>query len=588
MDIKPELKQYLSIKKWKYRMPDRSGNLTVQTCPFCGKTKWKFYIHAQKTLYHCFTCQAKGNLYRLKRELGDLDNKSVVSAAHAAGDDSSAQEGKPVPMKMVDRWHQQLMKTERALEYCDKRGFDLQTIKHFRLGLQKKHGIYWLTIPHINHGVCYNVKFRSLPPSEKRFRRVRGASSVLFNADALDDYDKMVLVEAELDAISMWQAGVRNVVSLTGGAETFPPEWYDVLADKDEITICLDADAVGQGGARTIARRLGFDKCFNLILPYHDANEMLKAAGAGELAREVAKGGERFEVYGVVSAADAMLQCRTRSELGDEGFLTPWESLNRLLGAGWQLGDLVVLSAKIKVGKTTWALNQAVHLASKGTPCLIYCLEMSVDRLAEKVAAVLRKKPIDDLTHLDFSIARYMLREMPLYFVAPDWGGSLKVDAVFDKIRESVKRYGIKFMVFDHLHFLCRSLQHLTAEVGQVTRGFKLLSQELDMVTLLIAQPKKIQGERVIKYDDIKDSSSIPADADQIILLHRQARPASLTGGQDVSSEDDAEVLDPKTLVRIDAARFRGGGNITLWYEGASATFYEMDDRPGLHRPPSA
>jgi len=584
MEILPELKQYILRKKWKYRNIS-GGNLAIQTCPFCGKSKWKFYIHAQRTIYRCWNCDARGNLYRLKRELGDL--QQVVSAAQAAGEEG-AKGGKPVPMKYVEKWHQQLLRNERALEYCDRRGFELQTIKKFKLGLQKKHGIYWLAIPHINDGVCHNVKFRSLPPAEKSFRRVKGAASVLFNADCLADFDTVVVTESETDAIALWQAGVHNVIGLTGGAETFLPEWYDVLADKEDITICLDADAVGQNGARALARRMGFDKCYNVLLPMHDANEVLKVMGGPELARAVQQR-EQFEVHGVVTAADAMLQCRTRAELGDEGFTTPWESVNRLLGPGWQPGDLVILSAKVKIGKTTWALNQGIHLAKLGEPSLVYCLEMSVDRLAEKVAAVLRKKPVDELNHLDFSLARYKLRRLPLYFVEPDWGGSLKVDAVFDRIKESVKRYGIKFLIFDHLHFLCRSLQYLTAEVGQVTRAFKLLAQEMNIVVLLIAQPKKIQGDRVIKYDDIKDSSSIPADADQIILLHRQARPASLADGGDVSNEDDNEVLDPKTLVRIDAARFRGGGQSVLWYDGAGATFYSMDDRPGAkkERPPA-
>jgi twinkle protein len=572
MDILPELKSYLLQKKWKWKL--RQDGVHVQTCPFCGKSKWKFVIHPERTIYHCWHCGARGNLYKLKRELGDLGK--LVSAARAAGEDRQ-QETRPVPMKKVKRWHARLLKSQRALDYCKARGFDIGTIKHFKLGIQRKHDRLWLVIPHISDGECWNVKFRTLPPSEKQFRRVKGRGSVLFNADCLADHDWIVLCEAETDAMSFWQAGVKNVVGMTCGADSFMPEWVDLLADKERIVLVLDADKVGQQGARDIARRLGFDRCANVLLPTHDANETLTKLGPEELERSL-DSAERFEVHGVVHISDALRMCQEENEIGSEGFLTPWKDVNRMLGRGWQPGDLVVLSAKFKVGKTTWALNEAIHLASLGVPSLVYCLEMRTQRLAEKVAAYVRRKSTDDLGAVDFAMARYKLRRLPLQFVDPNWGSKLKRETIFDKIREAVKRHGFRFLVFDHLHFLCRSLQYVTTEVGQVSRDFKLLAEELQIVVMLIAQPRKIQGERVIKSDDIKDSASIPMDADQVILLHRNSLPAGFS--DEASADSDQEVLDSRTLVRIDAARFRGGGEAYLWYDGASATFLDMERSP--------
>lgn len=573
MDLNPELKIYLAKKKWKYR-PASDNNIAVQVCPFCGKDKWKFWVHSQRTLYKCWVCDARGNLYRLKRELGDLDQ--LVSAAHLTDGDSKKKNFKPIPMDRVEKWHAKLKASKDAMEYCKKRGFNIKTINQFKLGLQKHGGKYWLAIPHIANNICRNVKFRSMPPSEKAFRRVGGAQSVLFNEDALATYDSIVIAESETDAMSFWQAGVKNIIGLTGGAETFLPEWYDLLSDKEEITICLDADSVGQSGARSLARRLGFDRCKNVLLPSHDANELLVHGGPQELAASI-KQGEKFEVAGILTAADVMLQCREDVSTGEGGLLTPWPSMNRLLGGGWNYGDLVVMSAKVKVGKTTLALNIALHQAMHGIPSMVYCLEMQPRRLAEKVACILRKKVREDLTDVDFAMARYMLRSIPLYFVEPEWGGELKRENVVNKIRESVKRYGIKLLVFDHLHFLCRSLQYMTNEIGQITRDFKLMTEELEIVTILIAQPKKLQTTRVMTYDDIKDSSAIPADADQVVILHRNPIPAGLSG--ELSNSSDQEVLESKTLVRIDAARFRGGGETYLDYDGATATFSDRDKK---------
>lgn len=580
MEPNPELIGYLRQKRWQYRPVGDGKNIAVKVCPFCGKDKWKFWLNAQTTQWRCWHCPARGNLYKLKLDLGDT-KQAVVSAAHAAGVDTKKSEGKPVPLEHVARWHQALLADEKALAYCEGRGLTREVIEHFQLGVQRKHGTKWLAIPHLVAGVCWNVKFRSLPPADKTFRRIKGSASVLFNADALADGDEVVLCEAETDAMSFWAAGVKNVVGLTCGCETFLPEWYDLLATKERVIICLDADTPGQTGARDIARRLGFDKCENVLLPGHDANDVLQQLGPEELKQSLERA-EKFEVEGVIRADELIQQSSHTDDMRDDGILTPWPSVNRMLGKGWQPGDLIILSAKVKTGKTTWALNVARHQARLNVPALFCCLEMRPRRIAAKLVAIERGKPADELTPVDYGMARFYLRGMPLLVFDPRaWAGAIpKPEKMFDSFREIVKRHGVKLLVFDHLHFLCRSLQYLTNEIGQVTRGFKLFAEEMEIVVLLIAQPRKVQGTRVITYDDIKDSSSIPADADQIILLHRNAVPACTNDVETDGGEQEQEVLEPKTLVRIDAARYQGGGECYLHYEGAAGTFHEMSDKP--------
>jgi hypothetical protein len=577
MQVLPELQHYIDSKKWKYKRAS-DNDIKVKVCPFCGNTNFKFWIHAEKALYHCWVCSARGNLYRLKRELGDL--QKVVSAASLTGDEKPTS-NKIVPMKRIMKWHKKLIASESAMDYCERRGFAMNTVLHFKLGLHLKDGKRWLVIPHMVDGICHNVKFRVLPPHDKAFKRFKGGASVLFNQDCLAEFDQVVITEAETDAIALWQAGVKNVVGLTCGADSFLPEWYDLLIDKEKIFLIMDADSVGQNGARSIATRLGFDKCFNILLPAHDANEVLVTLGP-KVLKKVLKSAEQFDVHGIVHAADVIMMCQEAEEIGEEGLLTPWRGVNRMLGNGLQPGDLMVLSAKVKTGKTTVALQMATHLSILGVPSLFFCLEMGLKRLGKKLTASVRRRVSDDLQSTDYKLARYIMRRIPLYFVRPDWGESLKIDNVLTKLRESVKRYGIKFLVFDNLHFLCRSLKYVTTEVGQVTRAFKLISEELNLVTVLIAQPKKIEGQRIIKYDDIKDSSSIPADADHVLLLHREAREAGSISRGGIEDESDQDVLDPKMLVRLDAARFSGGGECNLYYEGSTSTLYDWDDRPKI------
>lgn len=575
MEILPELLQYIEAKKWKYKRAD-DQNIKLKECPFCGNSNYKLWVHVQRTAYHCWVCSAKGNLYRMKRELGDL--QKVVSAATLTDSDPPASD-KTIPMKRIMKWHKKLVTSNAGMDYCEGRGFTMDTILNFKLGLHIKNKRKWLVIPHIVEGVCRNAKFRVLPPHDKAFRRVKGGASVLFNQDCLADYDWVVLTEAETDAMAFWQAGIKNVVSMTCGADSFLAEWHDLLADKERILLALDADSVGQNGARNIARRLGFDRCYNILLKSHDANDVLIKYGPKVLKASI-KNAEQFDVHGIITAADAILLCQEQDEIGDEGYLTPWDGVNRLIGSGMHLGDLIVLSAKRKMGKTSFCLQLNTHLSFQGIPTLFYCLEMSTERLAKKQTAHVRNIVFDDIQSTDYKMARFIMRRIPFYYVKPDWFGSLKVDNVMNILRETVKRYGIKVVVFDNLHFLCRSLKYVTTEVGQVTRSFKLISEELRIVTVLIAQPKKIEGSKIISSDDIKDSSSIPTDADQVLLLHRNAREAGMLSENGEDDISELDVYEPKMLVRSDASRFTGGGECNLYFDGATSTLYDWKDRP--------
>jgi len=55
---------------------------------------------------------------------------------------------------------------------------------------------------------------------------------------------------------------------------------------------------------------------------------------------------------------------------------------------------------------------------------------------------------------------------------------------VADTIRNSVRRYGIRFIAFDNLHFLVRSAHDQTKEVSIIIQGFKLLAEEIGVLYL--------------------------------------------------------------------------------------------------------
>jgi replicative DNA helicase len=153
------------------------------------------------------------------------------------------------------------------------------------------------------------------------------------------------------------------------------------------------------------------------------------------------------------------------------------------------------------------------------------------------------------------------VKDMPMYlayvYKKPNF------EFVADTIRMCVRRYGIKFVAFDNLHFLVRSMSDQTKEVSVIVQGFKLLAEELSIPILLIARPRKSK-ETIIVNEDIKDSADVEADSDIVLLLHRERKDK----GKDSTNTIEGN-FEPKCLVRVSKARYAPGGDCYLNFDDA-------------------
>ncbi|MBN2569993.1 MAG: toprim domain-containing protein [Deltaproteobacteria bacterium] len=462
-----------------------------------------------------------------------------------------------------------------ALAYVtDARKISMTAIDHFKIGIEiSKDSERWLTIPHFSGGNLKNIKSRSIPPQEKTFRRIPGCPSILFNQDVLREKPSMVyLCEGELDSISLWDQGEKNVIAVTAGAGSLQPEWIDQLKDIDKIILCYDPDEPGQKGAREAARRLGYDRCFNVILPDgQDVNEYFNAGHDIAAFYRIVAEARRFDVQGVSSFTDCLKQLEKDHQSSEQtrGLLTGLPSLDRLNQRGMKPGELWVIAAPPGVGKSSLALQITTHQAFTGTPSLFFSLEMNIGAVTEKI--VQAYTGVENIGICKIQKTRDAYLEKPLYLgravVKPT------IDGIIEILREAVKRYGLKLVAFDHLHFLCRSITNQVQEIGLAVQAFKLLAEEMEIPVILIAQPRKVDLTKAMTAEDLKDSSSIHSDADGIIILHRN-RKASTEGNDGGNLAEQS--LDPVTLVRFEKARYGRGGECLLYFHGEFSRFDEL------------
>ncbi len=570
--------QYVQSRGLEHKV--QSGQIVLQECPFCGDAKGHFYMDQDEGRFYCHKCQERGNLISLQKHLGDAPEptpkrtmpkpQGAVSPAYPKSKAYAA----PDEKKATDA-HTRLLNDPEALGYVtEKRGLSLETVKHFRLGLEIDNaGGRWLSIPHYEGGKLVNIKSRSLPPAQKTFRRVKDCRSILFNADIIkQSADELFITEGETDAMTLWNSGIKNVVGVTTGAGSFDAGWIDQLQDVKRIILCYDSDEAGRKGQREVARRLGYDRCLNLQLPEgHDINSFFcQESEAAAKFLELIEKARPYDVDGVSSFTEALEQYRAEMENPTQatGIRSGFSDLDRLIKTGMMPGELIVLSAPPKIGKSTLALQVCAYNAYQGIPALFFCLEMPKPKIVRKIAQCYTRR--QELTAIEFDMTRRAFADKPLYLGACHTKPVL--DAIMQTLKASIRRYGLKLVIFDHLHMFNRSVSNQTQEIGLAVQAFKFLAQELETPIILIAQPRKIQDGAVMTAQDLKDSSSIYSDCDHLVIMHRARKTSN--GKTDAPLQEAA--FEPVTMIRVEASRYNAGGECLLFFHGEYSRFDPM------------
>jgi len=360
-------------------------------------------------------------------------------------------------------------------------------------------------------------------------------------------------------------------VGITTGAGSFDPSWIDQLQAVKKIILCYDPDETGQKGAREAARRLGYDRCFNVVLPDgQDVNEYFMAGHDLFDFQNLINQARQFDVAGIMTFADALKQYQEEIKRPDRatGIRTGWADVDRIIKTGFMPGELIVLGAPPKIGKSTFALQIITHNALQDIPALFFCLEMRPMKIIQKVTQCDNQS--EGIGFAEIEMARIDFKGKPLYLGYCYQRPTL--DGIMETLKAAIRRYGPKLICFDHLHFLCRSINNQVQEIGLAVQSFKFLAEEHEIPIILIAQPRKIQADSIMTAMDLKDSSSIFSDCDHLIILHR-ARKAS-NGKEGAALQ--IEAYDPVTMVRIEASRYNSGGECLLYYHGEYSRFDAM------------
>jgi replicative DNA helicase len=216
------------------------------------------------------------------------------------------------------------------------------------------------------------------------------------------------------------------------------------------------------------------------------------------------------------------------------GLATGFKDLDRMT-SGFQPSDLIILAARPSVGKTSFALNIAQHVALRLARSIgFFSLEMSMEQLGFRVlcseADVDAKKVRDGYASKE-AIGRLVLAQTTIaganFFI--DDSAGVTVPLMRAKAQRLKREKGLDLIVVDYLQLMAGHgrFDNRTQEVSQISRGLKLLAKELKIPILALSQlsrqPEQRKGElRRPQLADLRDSGSLEQDADVVIMLYRE------------------------------------------------------------------
>jgi replicative DNA helicase len=231
--------------------------------------------------------------------------------------------------------------------------------------------------------------------------------------------------------------------------------------------------------------------------------------------------------------------------------------------SGLQAGELIVVAARPSLGKTALALNIAAHASIEKQKVVgLFSLEMSKESLV--IRLLCSEARIDshklrtgfssreDWSRMTAALGR--LSEAPLFIEDTP---ALSIMQIRAKARRLKAEKGLDLLIVDYLQLVSGQgrFENRTQEVSYISRSLKSIAKELKVPVLALSQlsraPEQRPGQRP-QLSDLRESGSIEQDADVVIFIFRERKPAE-------EQEHDEEFAHGGSETRLIIGKQRNG-----------------------------
>ncbi len=319
----------------------RKGRNYFGLCPFHNEKSPSFSVSPERQIFHCFGCGVGGNIYTFlmkiegigfKDAIEQLAEKANIQLPRIENPEEDRKEELKAKIYKINQftaefYHQNLYKptAKNAQEYVKKRKLTQNTLETFKIGFSGKYDELYKSLKNQGFGekeilesglVIKNDRGQFIDMYRNRFMipicDVRGRV-IAFGGRVLDDSKpkyinspenvvyskgrhlfglnvakkdcskKLLIVEGYMDAISLYQRGITNVVAALGTALTEQQGWL-LRKSTEQVILGFDADGAGQTAvARSmeILQKMGCDMRVLQIEGAKDPDEFVLKFGEG-------------------------------------------------------------------------------------------------------------------------------------------------------------------------------------------------------------------------------------------------------------------------------------------------------------------
>lgn len=488
---------------------------TLKTvCPKCSQDRKNkkdpcLSVDVTEGVYNCHHCEFKGKVFEKKRK----------------------EYFKPLP---------RLEKLEKdTIRYFEEsRKISNNTLLRFKV----TDSLEWMPIAkaeipvicfnYFRDGKLVNTKFRG---KNKDFKLIKDAELIFYNLDGISEYKEAIICEGEIDAMSLYEAGFYNVVSVPNGASKgsqkleYLDNCWEHFDDKEKIILMTDGDEAGSSLKDELARRLGYERCFTVKYPENckDANEVLLKHGKVAL-KNIVDVAQLWPLEGLVTMDDMY---ETVVQFYNEGYP---EGKRAGIGEFDELmsfypGQLTIVTGIPGSGKSEFVDWLMASLAKKHNWSWGICSfenppEFHVTKLAEKFtnkSFAFRKDPEHRINPQEFEYAIAMIDKY-FHFINLSLV-DVTMEGLLEKAEQLVKRKGINGLLFDPWNCIEHKVPIGQSKVDYILECLNKLLIFLDRNKVhgfLVAHPTKLQKDKNTKKYEIPTMYSISGSADFFNRTH--------------------------------------------------------------------
>ena len=555
---------------YEIKKKPHGDELVPEFCPFCQggshqHDKKTFAISLENGCYVCKrgSCGKRGNFDALAEFFHEnirLNRKNAEAAANRS---------RTYTLPTV----KMLPPTEKIYQFFEGRKISRETVDAFKIGSDKDGNIVF---PFFENGENVFVKFRKPQkhmPEDKSPKEWResGTKPILFGMDACVFSQPLVITEGQLDAMSLYEAGIRNVVSVPSGCDdlSWVETCYDWLEKFKTVILFGDNDEPGQRMVKAVAKRLDESRCKiveNYPLrsngqPCKDANEILYFHGEFALIDAVENASD-IPVKGLLNLGevvptDPTLIPRIKTNI---------PKLDAMTG-GLLEGGITIVLGKAGSGKSVLSNMIALNAIEQGYTVCVYTGEFRADRFqywinlqaAGSDYIGLKYDPVKDkkIPVLPYAVQERVMQwyngKLLLYDNDEAFDGS-QADAILNVFTMAVRRHGAKLLIIDNMMMAVSDKEDEWRAQAIFANQLKKFATRYGVAILLVAHARKTKVGEKLNADDLSGASATNNLAD--VTMSVQQGSITILKNRDTGILGSIEFCycpDSKRLYQADA-----------------------------------